>query len=446
MVAVYIPIVVLVALGAAITMDNLTVACDAKGAMRRVCRDGDTWIIALLYIGTFGSFIGFGFAFGQVLQVQFKDTFTTPVKAVYLTFLGPLLGSLIRPYGGKLADRFGGSKVSAYNFMAMALGAALVLAAALAKSLPLYLIGFILFFIFSGLGNGSVYQMIPAIFRAKAATKIAAGADFDAESGKSQKLSGFDRCGRCHRRGWRRARQPRLPTVVPRHQIGQCRVHRVHRVVRGLVPGDLLRVHPQVAAFAGGCLSGQRRSAGLREHGTRQQQHTTHGAATCCDTGDCGNPSMSRRERRVRADSQWAQTGKPLSGNWDRSELERLMWRTWPERLLLHRVRVQEAAAVPVRPRHLRTLRLPGGKTRPRRPARPASERGPEVLRRDGRSAAGLRAPAERARAVALERPPLGSAPARRHPPAARALGRPGPRCHRGFSAASAQAWHSSGD
>jgi nitrate/nitrite transporter NarK len=42
----------------------------------------------LLYIGTFGSFIGFSFAFGQVLQVQFADIFSTPVKAAYLTFIG----------------------------------------------------------------------------------------------------------------------------------------------------------------------------------------------------------------------------------------------------------------------------------------------------------------------------------------------------------------------
>ncbi len=190
MVAIYIPLIVLVALGSALTMDNLAVAANAKGAMRRVCRDRNTWIIALLYIGTFGSFIGFGFAFGQVLQVQFKATFSTPVKAAYLTFLGPLLGSLIRPYGGRLADRFGGSVVSFYNFVAMALGAVLVLVAALQRSLPLYLIGFILLFIFSGLGNGAVYKMIPAIFRAKAVRRIAAGADFDAESAESTRLSG----------------------------------------------------------------------------------------------------------------------------------------------------------------------------------------------------------------------------------------------------------------
>lgn len=190
MVAVYIPLIIASAIGAALTMSNLTVAANAKGAMRRVCRDRNTWVIALLYIGTFGSFIGFGFAFGQVLQVQFKGTFSTPIKAAYLTFLGPLLGSLVRPYGGKLADRFGGAKVSFYNFIAMALGAALVLSAALAKSLPLYLIGFIALFVFSGLGNGSVYKMIPAIFKAKAAANIAGGADFELEAVESQRLSG----------------------------------------------------------------------------------------------------------------------------------------------------------------------------------------------------------------------------------------------------------------
>jgi NNP family nitrate/nitrite transporter-like MFS transporter len=190
MVAIYIPLIVLVALGSSIYMDNLTVASNAKGAMRRACRDRNTWIIALLYIGTFGSFIGFAFAFGQVLQVQFKGTFSTPVKAAYLTFLGPLLGSLARPYGGKLADRFTGSKVTFYNFIAMALGAVLVLVAALEKSLPLYLIGFILLFIFSGLGNGSVYKMIPAIFKAKAARKISVGGDWDTETVESTRLSG----------------------------------------------------------------------------------------------------------------------------------------------------------------------------------------------------------------------------------------------------------------
>lgn len=164
---IYIPLIVLAAVGSALFMDNLSQARNAKRGMRDATREPHTWIMSLLYIGTFGSFIGFGFAFGQVLQVQFADDFSTPVKAAYLTFLGPLLGSLIRPVGGALADRLGGARVTFWNFVAMAAGAGIVLLASQQRSLILYLIGFIALFIFSGVGNGSTYKMIPAIFRAK---------------------------------------------------------------------------------------------------------------------------------------------------------------------------------------------------------------------------------------------------------------------------------------
>jgi NNP family nitrate/nitrite transporter-like MFS transporter len=186
---VYIPLIVIAATCAALYMDNLTHATNEKRAMRDVCRDGHTWIMSFLYIGTFGSFIGFGFAFGQVLQVQFKTSFDTPVKAAYLTFLGPLLGSLIRPIGGKLADRYSGSLVTFCTFIAMAAGAGVVLYASTITSLPLFISGFILLFVLSGLGNGSTYKMIPAIFQAKAGHAIAAGADFDAEDRNARRLS-----------------------------------------------------------------------------------------------------------------------------------------------------------------------------------------------------------------------------------------------------------------
>jgi NNP family nitrate/nitrite transporter-like MFS transporter len=165
--AIYIPLIVLAALGAALWMDNLTSARNDKRAMRDSTHDAHTWIMSFLYIGTFGSFIGYSFAFGQVLQVQFKAQFATPIAAAYLTFLGPLLGSLIRPVGGWMADRRGGALVTFWNFVAMTAGAGLVLLASQRHSLPLYLAGFISLFVFSGLGNGSTYKMIPAIFRAK---------------------------------------------------------------------------------------------------------------------------------------------------------------------------------------------------------------------------------------------------------------------------------------
>jgi MFS transporter, NNP family, nitrate/nitrite transporter len=168
---IYIPLIVLAALGAALWMDNLAGMRSDKRAMRDVIKDPHSWVMSLLYIGTFGSFIGFGFAFGQVLQVQFTADFDTPIKAAYLTFLGPLLGSLIRPVEGWAADRLGGAKVTFWNFVAMAIGASTVLTASAERSLPLFITGFVLLFVFSGIGNGSTYKMIPAIFRAKAPTE-----------------------------------------------------------------------------------------------------------------------------------------------------------------------------------------------------------------------------------------------------------------------------------
>ena len=190
LVVIYIPLIIAAAIGAAIRMNNLTQMSNSKRAMREVSKDRNTWIISLLYIGTFGSFIGFSFAFGQVLQVQFADVFSTPVKAAYLTFLGPLIGSLIRPVGGQLADRLGGARVSFVNFVAMALGASVVLVASLMQSLPLYLVGFIMLFAFSGIGNGSVYKMIPAIFKSKSGTEIINGADPAVSMAKSQRMAG----------------------------------------------------------------------------------------------------------------------------------------------------------------------------------------------------------------------------------------------------------------
>jgi MFS transporter, NNP family, nitrate/nitrite transporter len=176
-VAIYIPLIILATVGAVVKMDNLRVNSNAKGAIREVGRHSQTWIMSLLYIGTFGSFIGFGFAFGQVLLVQFPEQFPQPVKAAALTFLGPLLGSLIRPFGGALADRFKGSVVTFFNFIAMAFGALVVLGASQINSLPLFIIGFVMLFIFSGIGNGSTYKMIPAIFHAKAQLEVGAGLD-----------------------------------------------------------------------------------------------------------------------------------------------------------------------------------------------------------------------------------------------------------------------------
>ncbi|MEU6117899.1 nitrate/nitrite transporter [Streptomyces sp. NPDC047117] len=181
---VYLPLIVLAALCAALFMDNLAPVTNDTGAAREAARDPHTWIMSLLYIGTFGSFIGYSFAFGLVLQNQFAQT---PLQAASLTFIGPLLGSLIRPVGGKLADRFGGARITLGNFAAMGVATGVVIAASVRESLPVFLVGFIALFVLTGLGNGSTYKMIPAIFQAKAVSRGLAG---EAAAAYGRRLSG----------------------------------------------------------------------------------------------------------------------------------------------------------------------------------------------------------------------------------------------------------------
>lgn len=170
--AVYIPLVVICSVCAALFMDNISSVRNDRGAVALAAADRDTSIMSFLYIGTFGSFIGYSFAFGLVLQTQFGRS---PLQAAAVTFIGPLLGSLIRPVGGMLADRVGGARVTAWNFVAMAAATVVCIAASATASLALFVAGFIALFVFSGLGNGSTYKMIPAIFRRKALARMAGG-------------------------------------------------------------------------------------------------------------------------------------------------------------------------------------------------------------------------------------------------------------------------------
>ena len=100
---IYIPLILVVAILAAAKMDNLSSVRNDTGAFTEAVRQRQTWIMSFLYIGTFGSFIGYSFAFGLVLQNQFGRT---PLQAAAVTFIGPLLGSLIRPVGGRLGRPF----------------------------------------------------------------------------------------------------------------------------------------------------------------------------------------------------------------------------------------------------------------------------------------------------------------------------------------------------
>lgn len=173
--AVYLVLLAIVGVAAVLCMDNLDHGIEIN-TMRSVLFERDTYVISLLYICTFGSWIGFAFAFGQVLQVNFLASGETAkhasLHAAQIAFVGPLLGSLARIYGGRLADRLGGSRVTLGVLGGMILGAGSLVAISAVDggetaTMIGYVIGFIALFILSGMGNGSVFKMIPSIFEAR---------------------------------------------------------------------------------------------------------------------------------------------------------------------------------------------------------------------------------------------------------------------------------------
>jgi NNP family nitrate/nitrite transporter-like MFS transporter len=135
-------------------------------------REPHLWVLAFLYIGTFGSFIGFAGVFPKLIADQFPDfsTFAVGSATLSLAFLGALVGSLARPFGGRLADRFGGAVMTTAAFAVMALGALCVIWTLPLANFWVFLLCFLVLFAASGIGNGSTYRMIPTVFALRAGT------------------------------------------------------------------------------------------------------------------------------------------------------------------------------------------------------------------------------------------------------------------------------------
>jgi NNP family nitrate/nitrite transporter-like MFS transporter len=145
--------------GAYLFMNNLTSARSSIADQLVVVRRKHTWLMSYVYIGTFGSFIGYSAAFPLLIKTQF------PEVNIAVSFLGPLVGSLARPFGGWLADRIGGAIVTFWNFIVMGAATAGVIWFVNVKDFNGFLTMFLILFVTTGIGNGSTYRMIPAIFR-----------------------------------------------------------------------------------------------------------------------------------------------------------------------------------------------------------------------------------------------------------------------------------------
>jgi MFS transporter, NNP family, nitrate/nitrite transporter len=153
-----VPLVIAV-FGAVYFMNNLTSAKSSFRDQLAIVKRKHTWIMSFIYIGTFGSFIGYSAAFPLLIKTQF------PEITIAIAFLGPLVGSLSRPFGGLLADRIGGAIVTFWNFIAMAAATVGVLYFVGNKDFTGFLAMFLILFVTTGIGNGSTYRMIPSIFR-----------------------------------------------------------------------------------------------------------------------------------------------------------------------------------------------------------------------------------------------------------------------------------------
>jgi len=147
------------ALGATFFMNNLSTARSTFKDQLAIVGRKHTWIMSYIYIGTFGSFIGYSAAFPLLIKTQF------PAITVSIAFLGPLVGSLARPLGGLLADKVGGAIVTFWNFIAMGAATIGVMYFIETNDFPGFLAMFLIVFITTGIGNGSTYRMIPSIFR-----------------------------------------------------------------------------------------------------------------------------------------------------------------------------------------------------------------------------------------------------------------------------------------
>ena len=160
---VWVPFIVVFTIAAWIGMNDIA---DAKASFREqavIFKRKHNWLMCWLYLGTFGSFIGYAAGFPLLIKSQFPS-----IAPLQYAWLGPLVGAVVRPFGGWLADRLGGAVVTFWNFVVMTLAVVGVLwflpSGGSGGSFAGFFVCFLVLFLTTGIGNGSTFRMIPVIF------------------------------------------------------------------------------------------------------------------------------------------------------------------------------------------------------------------------------------------------------------------------------------------
>lgn len=160
---IWVPFIALATLAAWFGMNDIAGARASFAEQSVIFQRKHNWIMCWLYIGTFGSFIGYSAGFPLLAATQFPE-----VDALQFVFLGPLIGALSRAATGWISDRYGGGRVTLWVFVLMIAAVLGVLYFLGIKEAPGAFWGFfamfmVLFFA-TGVGNASTFQMIPVIF------------------------------------------------------------------------------------------------------------------------------------------------------------------------------------------------------------------------------------------------------------------------------------------
>ena len=160
---VWVPFIVVSALAAWFGMHDIADARASFAEQAVIFKRKHNWLMCWLYVGTFGSFIGFSAGLALLTKSQFPG-----VNPTAYAFLGPLVGALTRPVGGWISDKLGGARVTLWTFVGMIAAVFAVLAAlphdGAGGNFTWFLAAFIALFALTGIGNGSTFRMIPVIF------------------------------------------------------------------------------------------------------------------------------------------------------------------------------------------------------------------------------------------------------------------------------------------
>lgn len=160
---IWVPFIMAATLAAWFGMNDIASAKASFAEQSVIFKRSHTWIMCWLYLGTFGSFIGYSAGFALLTKTQFPE-----INPLQYAFLGPLTGALLRVPGGWLSDKLGGASVTFWVFVVM--GAA---AYGVTVFLPqngaggnfwMFFTMFMILFAASGVGNASTFRMIPVIF------------------------------------------------------------------------------------------------------------------------------------------------------------------------------------------------------------------------------------------------------------------------------------------